>query len=301
MTRAIALALTVLTGFSGLVYEVAWQELLATLLGSQSEATAATLGLFLGGLSVGYSLFGAVTRRLVVGAERAGRPVRLLALYGCVEASIGLWAIAFPALFRAIQAASIALPHLATGPAFAVDVALSAFLVMPPAILMGGTIPVLTQALARTIDDATRFHALVYGFNTAGAFAGALAAGFWLVPRLGLDGVLLAMGVVNLSAGAVFLLLGVRGRGALPVVSTAAAKSPVGFVALAVVALLSGFAMMTLQTIFNRIGGLAFGASQFTFSMVVAVFVLCIALGSFAVSALPIFVPAMSWRPSGRW
>jgi hypothetical protein len=50
MTRALARALTVLTGFSGLVYEVTWQKLLATLLGSKSEATAATLGLFLGGL-----------------------------------------------------------------------------------------------------------------------------------------------------------------------------------------------------------------------------------------------------------
>jgi len=287
VTRAIVLALTVLTGFSGLVYEVAWQKLLATLLGSQSEATAATLGLFLGGLSVGYSLFGAVTRRLVGNGEQAGRPVRLLALYGCVEASIGLWAIAFPALFRAVQAASVAAPDLASGPAFAQDVVLSALLVLPPTILMGGTIPILTQALARTLDDATRFHALVYGFNTAGAFAGALAAGFWLVPRLGLDGVLFAMGAVNLSAGAVFLLLGVRRRGALPVARAVPGTNPTGFVVFALVALLSGFAMMTLQTILNRVGALAFGASQFTFSVVVAVFVLCIALGSFTVSALP--------------
>jgi MFS family permease len=45
--------------------------------------------------------------------------------------------------------------------------------------------------------------------------------------------------------------------------------------------------MMALQTTFNRIGALAFGSSQFTFAMVVAVFVLCIAFGSLAVSALP--------------
>ena len=62
LVRGTALLLTMLTGFSGLVYEVAWQKYLATLLGSHSEATAAVLALFLGGLSVGYSLFGAVTR-----------------------------------------------------------------------------------------------------------------------------------------------------------------------------------------------------------------------------------------------
>ena len=53
MTRALALALTGLTGFSGLVYEVAWEKYLATLLGSHSEATASVLGIFLGGLILG--------------------------------------------------------------------------------------------------------------------------------------------------------------------------------------------------------------------------------------------------------
>ena len=51
MVRALALALTVLTGFSGLVYEVAWQKYLAALLGSHSEATAAVLAIFLGALA----------------------------------------------------------------------------------------------------------------------------------------------------------------------------------------------------------------------------------------------------------
>ena len=68
MLRRVALALTVLTGFSGLVYEVTWEKVLATLLGSHSEATAAVLGLFLGGLALGYALFGRLTRKLV---ERA--------------------------------------------------------------------------------------------------------------------------------------------------------------------------------------------------------------------------------------
>ena len=69
-----ALLLTVLTGFSGLVYEVTWQKYLATLLGSHSEATAAVLGLFLGGLAVGYSLFGA--RHPPAGGARRRGPRR---------------------------------------------------------------------------------------------------------------------------------------------------------------------------------------------------------------------------------
>ena len=54
--RVTALLLTILTGFTGLVYEVTWQKYLATLLGSHSEATAAVLAIFLGGLAAGYAI-----------------------------------------------------------------------------------------------------------------------------------------------------------------------------------------------------------------------------------------------------
>jgi spermidine synthase len=287
VTRLVALLLTTATGFTGLVYEVTWQKYLATLLGSHSEATAAVLGLFLGGMALGYALFGKLTRRLVSRAEAAGRPPRVLLAYGVVEAAIGGWAFAFPLLFAAVQRLSFAIPHGPGGIGFAVDVALSALLIGPPAVLMGATIPVLTQALARSLDDATRFHAFVYASNTAGAFAGALAAGFVLVPSLGLVGVMFAMGAVNLTAGAIFALLGLRGRSVAKLEDPAEGPRAVGgFATYAFVAVLVGFAMMAVQTILMRLGGLSFGSSEYTFAMVVAVFVLCIALGSFAVSAL---------------
>jgi predicted membrane-bound spermidine synthase len=284
MSRVAVLLLTALTGFSGLVYEVTWEKVLATLLGSHSEATAAVLGLFLGGLALGYALLGRLTRTLVARARARGRPARVLLAYACVEAAIGLWALAFPALFRAAQTASFAVPSGAAA-GFAFDVALSACLVLPPAVLMGGTIPMLTQALSRTLADATRLHALVYASNTLGAFAGSLAAGFWLLPALGLVDTLRAMAFVNLAAGAALAAVGWRGER-----EVGAREGPVapvqGLAAFAAIALLSGFAMMAIQTVLIRLGAVAFGASQFTFSLVVAVFVLSIALGSFAVSAL---------------
>lgn len=296
MARALALLLTLFTGFTGLVYEVTWQRYLATLLGSHSEATAAILGIFLGGLSLGYALFGRLTRAVLERAARAGRPPRLLVLYGAVEAAIGLLALAFPVLFEAVQALSVAIPHGAGGAGFVLDVGLTALLIGPPTVLMGGTIPVLTQALARNLDDATRFHAFVYASNTAGAFAGALCAGFVLVPWLGLAGVVQTMGVLNLVAGACFAGIGLARPGssaasaAAPATCASPPRSP-GIAPYVAVALLAGFSMMALQTVLNRVGALSFGASQFTFAMVVAAFVLCIALGSLAVSLLPRIPP----------
>jgi hypothetical protein len=137
MVRLIALLLTVLTGFTGLVYEVAWQRYLATLLGSHGEATSAVLGIFLGGLAVGYAVFGRASRWLVERARHRSRPLRLLSFYALVEAGIGAYALLFPLLFSAAQYLSLLSPidHDALG--FAFDVALSALLIGPPAVLMG--------------------------------------------------------------------------------------------------------------------------------------------------------------------
>ena len=285
MFRVVALLLTILTGFSGLVYEVTWQRYLATLLGSHSEATAAVLGIFLGGLAVGYAVFGRVTRRMIA---RRGPEAPLLGMYGILEAAIGVWALAFPYVFGGAAAASAQLGPESDPLAFAFDVLLTILLIGPPTVLMGSTIPVLTQALPANLEEATRVHAWVYAFNTLGAFAGALAGGFVLVPLLGLDGVMRATAAVNLGAGLLFLLMQRlrRGRGVAPVAEGGADVEAGRFALLALVALLAGFAMMALQTVFNRVGALAYGASQFTFASIVACFVLCIALGSFAVSAL---------------
>ena len=280
-----ALFLTLLTGFAGLAYEVAWQKYLATLLGSHGEATAAVLAIFLGGLAAGYALFGRETRRLVERAREKGTRPRLLYLYALVEAGIGIYALLFPSIFGLAQQLSLLGPA-GPGTGFAFDIVLSALLLGPPTVLMGGTIPILTLALAGSVERATRVHAWVYGLNTAGAFAGALAGGFILIPALGLDRVVWAMACVNLVAAAVFAQLDRHAGDVDPELSpTAPGQAIPRLAAWCSVALLAGFAMMALQTTLNRIGGLAFGSSQFTFSMVVAVFVLCIALGSLAVSA----------------
>jgi predicted membrane-bound spermidine synthase len=299
MIRALALVLTFLTGFSGLVYEVAWQKYLATLLGAQSEATAAVLGLYLGGLALGYAVFGRVTDRVVARADARGEAPRLFFVYGLVEAAIGVYAQLFPWVFTGAQKVSFLAPTGHPALSFSFDVVLTALMLVPPTVLMGGTIPILTQALARSLDDATRIHAWIYAFNTAGAFLGSLAGGFFLLPWLGLDGALRVIGVVNLVAGVSFLAMQPRTRGGSA--PAPAAPTPVfaRFAGFAAVALLAGFAMMVLQTVLNRVGGLAFGASHYTFAMVVAVFVLCIAIGSSLVSSLtrisPWLVVASQW------
>jgi len=301
--RPIALALTVLTGFSGLVYEVTWQKYLATLVGSHAEAAAAVLGIFLAGLSIGYGFFGSLSARRVVRFEGTGGSPRLLAIYGCVELGIGLYAFAFPTVFAATEILSIGLPVADPGLRFAVDVVLTALVIGPSAVLMGATVPFLTQALPTGLSDASRLHAQIYALNTVGGCGGALAAAFWLVPNFGLDRGMLVVGSINVACGLAFIALDrmatespkrsvAKGAGATGTRHGSAEDArPLDsrrreLNAMTAAALLSGFAMMTLQTVVIRLGGLSFGASPFAFASVVAVFVLCIAIGSLAVGLM---------------
>src|SRR4030095_13144080 len=103
---------------------------------------------------------------------------------------IGVWAILFPQFFDLVSGAtrswSFSPPFwLALPGAFpAVGVA------GVPALFMGGAVPLLTRALSQTISESTRVHAWVYAVNTGGAFVGALLAGFFFVPVLGLPSTL---------------------------------------------------------------------------------------------------------------
>ena len=100
------------------------------------------LGLFLGGLSLGYWLFGALTRALVERGRRSGRPAPLLVVYGAVEAGIGIYCLLFPVDVPArAQRLGLRCPPASGAFGFAVDVALAAVLILPPATLMGAHDP----------------------------------------------------------------------------------------------------------------------------------------------------------------
>jgi spermidine synthase len=291
----LALGCTVLTGAAGLVYEIVWQRYLMILLGSQAESVATVLGVFLGCLALGYAVFGHVARGITSSPQ--GARARLLSAYALAEAGIGAYAWLFPALFSIVHSLTLAAPAGVEG--FSFDVLASALLIAPPTILMGATIPLLTQALPSERAESTRIHAWVYGLNAVGACVGALAAGFLVIPRLGLDGSMGAAGAVNLASALCFTWLARRERSdRLPVDLGEAGQHP-GAGRLAPAALLLGFAMMAVQISLNRIGALSLGSSEFTFCMVVAIFLLCIAAGSLAVSSLPRVPRALS--PVAPW
>ena len=77
---------------------------------------------------------------------------------------------------------------------------------------MGGTLPVLTKAVAPDRGAVGRVGGRLYAANTAGAIAGALLVPFVLVPVFGVRGSAIVAAALNLAAAAGARALGSQGQ-----------------------------------------------------------------------------------------
>lgn len=264
---------TLATGACGLIYQVVWQRYLVRITGSDGAATATVLGVFLAGLALGYLACGRLTLRTR----------RLFRAYAALEAVIGVWALAFPWWFRAVETGTRSWSFEAPGGLVFQSTVVCSILFALPTLCMGGTVPLLTRALTLRRSDATSVHARVYATNTLGAVFGSLLAGFWLIYAFGLPATMRGAGAVNLAAAAFFFALDRAGYG-LSRTPREAAASPAPRKALYAVAFSNGIAFMTFESLMIRVTRLSVGSTSYTFALVVAVFVLAIAVGSFAVA-----------------
>lgn len=278
MYLTLCLTLVFLSGFTGLVYQVTWQRYLAYHLGSNALASTLILAVFFLFLSIGYFVIGRSSHRLLHNK---------LVLYGILEGLIGAYCVVSPEFFQ----------FLANGFSFHVeseslelvlDLVFTSLFIGFPTFLMGGTIPVLTDALTVEYEDGHRTHALIYGTNTAGAFLGALAAGFVMIERLGLPGTIVTASGINLALFfATFAIAKFSSRSAAIVEPARAGGErldrSVQF-ALWGQAFLSGFYVFSLENLLIRMAGISLGSSTYTYTIIVASFVLAIALGSLSVS-----------------
>ena len=182
------------SGFSALIFEVAWVRELSLALGNTAQATSTVLAVFLGGLSIG-AFFGG---RLADKLQR-----NLLASYGYLEISVGVAALLLTRLLHHTGDLYVFLYHNAPQSAFVIGslrFVVSSLLILVPTLLMGATLPVLVRYLAQ-FKQSSRLFSLLYGMNTFGAAAGSLFACFLGFAYLGLDGTLLCASSINIVIG----------------------------------------------------------------------------------------------------
>ena len=288
MRRGPFLILFAVSGAAALIYEVVWTRLLTLYLGHGLAAASAVLAAFMGGLAAGAG----------IGGRIAGRysPAKALRVYGGLEIAIAVLAMLMPLALmaaRPILAASYA--DGAGGGTFAfLRVALSVLLLCVPAACMGATFPIASRWIVRMASTAAQDAGALYAANTLGAAAGAILAGFALIPSLGLSGTTYVGMTLNVIAAAGAYLMsravGETAAAAAPGRSATSDKkgAPVGTsVWVAAIALgVSGFASLTLQVVWTRLLVQILGPTTYAFSIVVAIFIVGIAGGAAAASKL---------------
>src|SRR6185295_3187514 len=167
----------VLSGATGLVYEVLWARMLGLVFGATTLAVSTVLAAFMGGLALGSALAGKL-------AQRIRRP---LSTYGVMEIDIAVYALLVPLLFRWINHLYALIWQQLHPGYFTFSVwrfLLSGLVLLVPTTLMGATLPVLTVALVRSSGRDSNSVTRLYACNLAGAILGTLAAGFVLLPVL---------------------------------------------------------------------------------------------------------------------
>lgn len=279
--RTVVLAIFILSGAAGLMYEVVWARQLVLVFGNTTQAVSTILTGFFGGMALGSWLGGRA-------ADRVRRPLRM---YGLLEVLLVAVVLLTPVSFRLIgEAYRGAFPRLeATPNALAlVRFGLSLLALGPATVLMGATLPTLTRHLAREARHLSASFTRLYAANTIGAILGAAASGLVLIELLGLSGTLLAGATCSGVAGLAALALDRRTTGPaatskLPTPTTTEAEHPAEPARLRLalaVAFLSGLTSLGYQVLWNRLIAAGTGNSTYVFTVILVVFLVGLAIGA---------------------
>jgi spermidine synthase len=263
------LVLFTASGCAALIYEIVWFQLLELVIGSSTISLGILLGTFMGGLCLG-SL---VLPRLV-------RPRCHPALvYGLLELGIGAGAIML--LLGLPSVGSLYVAYAAHGlPSVMLRGALCALLLLPPTVLMGATLP----AIARLVESSRQgvsWLGILYTGNIVGAVLGSLLAGFYLLRIYDMAVATYVAAAINMALAAIAFAAATTShrRPAARPTSIPAAR-PAGAWAVYVVIGLSGLTALGSQVVWTRVLGLLLGPTVYTFSIILAVFLCGLGLGS---------------------
>ncbi|MGH9593970.1 MAG: fused MFS/spermidine synthase, partial [Bryobacteraceae bacterium] len=259
------------SGCSALIYEIVWYQLLQLVIGSTAISLGVLLATFMGGLFLGSMLYPNF------GPTKSQHPLRVYAL---IELGVGILGIVV--LFGMPLLDRVYVAGVGHGlPSILLRALLAAICLMPPTILMGASLP----ALSRWIEASPRgvsWMGLLYGSNTVGAVFGCLLAGFSLLRAFDMATATYVAVAINAAVGLIGLWL--AGRSDAKPAEPAGARSPAipakyAWTIYAAIAL-SGASALGAEVVWTRLLGLLLGATVYTFSIILAVFLIGLGIGS---------------------
>jgi spermidine synthase len=279
------------SGFAALVYEVVWFQVLQIVIGSSATSLGVLLGTFMGGMCLGSLLL----------PRAIGPRHHPLRVYAGLELAIGAFALL---LLMAVPLVDEL--YALGGGRVVLRVAIAAVCLLPPTMAMGATLP----AIARAVEPSRTGVAWLgwfYAGNLAGAVAGALVAGFYLLRVHDVVVATVMAAAVNVAVAAAAWVMAAKtvrlkadpttefARPSPKADPTADSAAPSGtpdvisapgarLIYLAIA--LSGFTALAAQVVWTRLLALIFGATVYTFALILAAFLIGLGAGSGVGAAL---------------
>lgn len=282
--KAYGLFLTVLamffcSGAAALIYEVLWMKELGLLFGNTTYATSATLTALFLGLAAGGWVWG----------NRVSALENPLLIYGLLEVAIAISVVGYFLILDAYhQFYPFIFAKFGNSGAILVGIkfVLALLLLFPPAFFMGGTLPVMSHALVRTTALMGHHVAILYGTNTLGAALGAFFAGFYFPLWLGFEKTYILAIVVTVGVGVLAIILSLK-QTSVPVAikkvsekTDTAANKILPMNVINGLCFLSGVVTLSLQVLWTRMFAQVLQNSVYTFSAILVVFLICLAVGA---------------------
>ena len=273
-----------MSGATGLVYEVVWTRLLTLIMGNTHYSIATVLTAFMGGLALGS----------FVGGKIIDRDFNPLAAYAILEAGIGIYCLLIP-LFIELAFPLFQWIYLNLGDSYT-QTSLVRFLVcgvllIIPATFMGATLPVLSKFVSRDENFIGKDVGTLYSINTFGAVVGALASAFIFMRFLGVQATISVAAAANICiALIIYFMFKPPLKERLSYLASPSKEESASLQKRDLFILLSfavtGLAALVYQVAWTRILSLLLGSSVYAFSLILAVFIFGLALGTVTASNL---------------
>lgn len=262
------------SGCAALIYEITWFQMLQLAIGSSSISLGILLANFMGGMCLGSLLL----PRIV---PSKWHPIKV---YAVLEILIAVSGILL--LFLLPRSYWLYKPLLGWGHPILIRSLVASVFLLVPTIMMGATLP----AIARWVDANQKQVAQLgffYSANIFGAVAGCLLAGFVLLRLFDLNVATMVAVAINLMVAGVAWWLAAKSPKSEPAEEPQdSTNEPQGNLLIYAAVGISGMTALGAEVVWTRIQSLLLGATVYTFSIVLAVFLVGLGIGSSLGSAL---------------
>jgi spermidine synthase len=267
------------SGCAALIYEIVWYQLLQLVIGSSAVSLGLLLAAWMGGLCLGSALL----PRVVSAREN---PLRVYALL-----ELGIGAFGIVALFGVPLVSRIYAATAVSGLfGMVLRGVVAAACLLPPTVLMGGSYPAIARWVktgqGQSSGSSSGTLGLLYSANIAGAVFGCGLAGFYLLRVHDMAVATYAAAALNVAVAMLGFALASRGPhtdieqgGSPPPTRTEAQRAPGVMLVYAAIAF-SGLTAVGAEVVWTRLLSLLLGPTVYTFSIILAVFLLGLCGGS---------------------